>query len=113
MSREQDKNISATGKGLKAMQLYDHIAIIYLIISTIIAVATTIHDKRAAERFKYRVSENTLMALGALSGCIGMYICMKLIHHKTRKPKFMVGLPVIFVIELAAIAALRIWAAAA
>ena len=91
------------------MQIYDYIAIIYLIIATVIAVCTPVHDKHAAQRSRYRVSENTLMALGALSGCVGMYICMKLIHHKTRKPKFMIGLPVIFIIELVAVAALRVW----
>lgn len=93
------------------MHLIDRIAIIYLIVMTVIAVAVAIHDKRAAERSKFRVPESTLMTLGALSGCVGIYACMKIIHHKTRKPKFMIGLPVIFFIELAAVAAVQVYLA--
>ena len=91
------------------MQIYDYIAIAYLIITNIIAVFITVHDKRAAKRSRYRVPELTLMTVGALSGCIGMYACMKMIHHKTRKPKFMIGLPVIFFIELIIFGGIRAW----
>lgn len=93
------------------MQINDYIFLIYLFIASIVAVAATIHDKNAAGRGKWRVPERTLMTLGTLSGCAAMYCCMKLIHHKTRKPKFMVGLPVIFFLELAAVTALRLYLA--
>lgn len=93
------------------MQIYDYIALIYLFLASAVAVAATIRDKHAAKRSKWRVPERTLMTLGALSGCVAMYACMRIIHHKTRKPKFMVGLPVIFLLELAAAVALRLYLA--
>ncbi len=73
---------------------------IYIIVINIIAVIATVHDKRAALRHKWRVSENTLLMIAILSGCVVMYTAMRIIHHKTKKKKFMIGIPVIFLIEL-------------
>ncbi len=71
----------------------------YLIVINFISVIVTVHDKKAAKKHKRRISEKTLMILAALSGCVCMYITMRIIHHKTKHPKFMIGIPVIFVIE--------------
>lgn len=76
--------------------------ITYFIIINIISVIVTIHDKKAARKHKRRVPEKVLMILAALSGCVCMYITMRIIHHKTKHPKFMVGIPVIFILEAAA-----------
>ncbi len=73
--------------------------IIYFFIMNLIAITTTIRDKLAAVNHRRRVPERTLMLLGTLSSCLGMWITMKAIHHKTRKAKFMIGLPLIFVGE--------------
>ena len=73
---------------------------IYLIIINIIAVIVTIHDKRAAVKGTWRVKENTLLLISALGGSPAMYLTMLLIRHKTRKPKFMVGIPLILIAEL-------------
>lgn len=79
------------------------ILIIYLIIINLIAIIITIHDKNAAKKHKWRVPESTLLSVAALSGCIVMYITMHIIRHKTKKPKFMIGIPVIFITEILAI----------
>lgn len=73
---------------------------IYLIIINLIAVIVTIHDKRAAVKGTWRVKENTLLLISALGGSPAMYLTMLLIRHKTRKPKFMVGIPLILIVEL-------------
>ena len=73
---------------------------IYLIIINLIAVIVTIHDKRAAVKGTWRVKENTLLLISALGGSPAMYLTMLLIRHKTRKPKFMVGIPMILIVEL-------------
>ena len=72
----------------------------YLIIINLIAVIVTIHDKRAAVKGTWRVKENTLLLISALGGSPAMYLTMLLIRHKTRKPKFMVGIPIILIAEL-------------
>lgn len=76
---------------------------IYLAVINIIALIVTVHDKKAAMNGKRRVREMTLMLIAALGGSPVMYLTMLAISHKTRKPKFMVGIPVIFVIELAGV----------
>ena len=72
----------------------------YLIIINLIAVIVTIHDKRAAVKGTWRVKENTLLLISALGGSPAMYLTMLLIRHKTRKPKFMVVIPMILIAEL-------------
>ena len=74
---------------------------VYLIIINLIAIVITAHDKLAAIRQRRRVPEKTLMLISALGGALAMYLTMLVIRHKTRKPLFMIGIPVIFLLELA------------
>lgn len=74
---------------------------VYLIIINLIAIVITAHDKLAAVHHRRRVSEKGLMLISALGGAPAMYLTMLVIRHKTRKPLFMIGIPVIFLLELA------------
>lgn len=56
-------------------------------------------DKWKAKNHRWRVSEAALM-MAAVFGVFGAYGGMHLFHHKTQKPKFYIGVPVIFVVEL-------------
>ena len=73
----------------------------YLIVINIIAIIVTVHDKISAVKHRWRVKELTLMMISALGGAPAMYLTMLIIRHKTRKPLFMIGIPLIFVLELA------------
>lgn len=84
------------------MILFVILIIIYAVIINIYAVFITVHDKHQAKKHKYRVPEATLFATAALSGCIAMYITMRVIHHKTKHKRFMIGIPAIFILECAA-----------
>ncbi|MBQ3264196.1 MAG: DUF1294 domain-containing protein [Ruminococcus sp.] len=79
------------------------ILIVYLIAINLFAVIITVHDKRAAARGHWRVKENTLLLVAALGGSAAMYLTMQLIRHKTRKPKFTVVIPLIFVLQCVAV----------
>ncbi len=83
---------------------------VYIIIISIIAVWITVSDKKAAKRHKWRVPESTLIFISAVGGSVAMYITMKAIHHKTKHPKFMVGIPVIIVLQILTAAALKYFA---
>ena len=61
-------------------------------------------DKWKAKNHRWRVSEAALM-MAAVFGVFGAYGGMHLFHHKTQKPKFYIGVPAIFILEVAAIAA--------
>lgn len=79
------------------------IFIAYLVLINIVSVIVTIIDKRRAKKDQWRIKESTLLLLSAIGGCIGMYITMRLIHHKTRKFKFMIGIPMIFILQILAL----------
>ena len=77
----------------------------YCLLISLIAITATLLDKYRARRHKWRIPEATLLLLSALGGSAAMLITMRLIHHKTRKKKFMIGIPVILILQLAAAAA--------
>ena len=50
-------------------------------------------DKRKAIKQRRRISESTLLALAFLLGAPGVLIAMFVFRHKTRKPLFLVLVP--------------------
>lgn len=84
------------------MPWYVLIILLYLLTVNLVAVILTIYDKKCAQRGRWRVSETTLLSVSAFGGAVGMYITMRRIRYKTQKKKFMLGIPVIFLSELAA-----------
>jgi len=72
----------------------------YLSFISLIAIITTVIDKRAAERNKSRISENALLIISALGGAVAMFVTMIMARHKTKHLKFMVGLPVIVILHV-------------
>ncbi len=78
----------------------------WLPLISLVSVIVTAADKSAARHGRRRVPERTLLLLAALGGAVAMYITMHLIRHKTRKAKFMVGIPAILAAELAVVAAI-------
>lgn len=71
----------------------------YFVLINSISVIVTVSDKIRAEKGKWRIKESTLLILSALGGSLGMYITMKIIRHKTKHLKFMLGIPMIFVLQ--------------
>ena len=63
-------------------------------------------DKRRAKSGQWRIPERVLL-FAALFGAPGALLGMLFFHHKTRKPKFSVGLPIIFFAEAAAFVYLK------
>ena len=69
---------------------------------SVIAAVITIYDKVIAGSGRRRVPEQTLFLLALLGGAAAMYVTMLLIRHKTKHKRFMLGLPLIVAIQLAA-----------
>ena len=57
-------------------------------------------DKAAAQKGTRRTPETTLLALAVLGGSLGGWLGMALFRHKTRKPAFRIGLPLILICHL-------------
>ena len=81
------------------MEIYNFI-LIYLELVNVAAFAAMGLDKYFARRDMRRIPEATLMGLGVIGGSIGGIAGMYFFRHKTRKPRFYVGLPVILVIQV-------------
>ena len=77
--------------------------IVYLISVSLLAIFLTLRDKRAAKRQKWRGKESTLLIVSALGGSIAMLLTMWTIRHKTKHAKFMIGIPVIIALQVAAL----------
>jgi uncharacterized membrane protein YsdA (DUF1294 family) len=83
------------------------VIMIYWILISLCASVVTIADKfRAKRQGARRVPEKTLLLLSALGGSISMLLTMLLIRHKTKHIKFMLGIPLIILIQVALIVAL-------
>ncbi len=72
-----------------------HILAGYLITANIIGFIVCAADKRAAIKHRSRVSERTLFALALLGGALGVWFAMLIFHHKTRKLRFMLFMPLV------------------
>ncbi len=74
--------------------------VLYLILINLVAIIVTAHDKLAAIHHRRRIPERVLLLISAMGGAPAMYLTMLVIRHKTRKPLFMIGIPLIFILEL-------------
>lgn len=76
----------------------------YAAIISLVAIFLTLYDKHAARKGTWRVKERTLLLVSALGGSVAMLATMRKVHHKTKHAKFMVGIPVIIVLQIAVVA---------
>ena len=84
------------------MKQYLPFLVYFLAVSLITALITAI-DKYKAKRGSFRISEATLFILAAIGGALGEYLTMRLIRHKTLHKRFMLGLPLIIILQTVAI----------
>ena len=57
-------------------------------------------DKRRAKKGEWRIKEYTLLMITLLGGGIGTIAGMYTFRHKTKKLKFVIGFPMILIIEV-------------
>lgn len=82
---------------------------IYIILVSIFSIVITIYDKFAAKIGIQRVRESFLFLLSFLGGGVAMLATMLIIRHKTKHLNFMIGIPIIIVVQLVGYVALRIF----
>lgn len=72
----------------------------YLLLINVIAFLLMLVDKYKAKKNLWRIPEATLMGVAAIGGSLGALIGMYLVRHKTRHPKFTVGIPLLLIIQV-------------
>ena len=73
---------------------------VYLLIVNAAGFALMLADKHKARKKLWRVPEATLMGVAVLGGSIGSLLGMYTVRHKTKHPKFTVGIPVILALQI-------------
>lgn len=67
----------------------------YIIFINFAAFILMASDKRRAKKNRGRIPEAALMFFALIGGCLGALLGMLAFRHKTRHPKFYIGLPLI------------------
>jgi len=79
------------------------IGIGYLVIVNLVSFIMFGVDKQKAIHHEWRISEAALMISAAIGGGVGALCGMYVFHHKTKHPKFMIGVPLLLALWIAAI----------
>ena len=77
--------------------------IAYIAVINIIGFAIMGVDKKKAIRGAWRISEASLFMSALIGGSLGCILGMQFFRHKTRHPKFQIGMPVILILQIAAL----------
>ena len=83
--------------------MLEKIVIVYLMVINIIAFIMYGVDKIKAIGKKWRIPEAALIGVAAIGGSLGAFIGMKVWHHKTKKLKFQVLVPLFLIVWIAII----------
>ncbi len=73
----------------------------YLLFVNIFSVFLCFVDKINAKNGNWRISEKMLFIFSLIGGSFAMYLTMRLIRHKTLHKRFMIGLPIIMILQIA------------
>lgn len=80
--------------------MHQYYLLTYLILINAAAFLLMLADKQKARRGAWRIPEATLIGSALLGGSLGAIAGMRLFRHKTRHPKFSVGLPLILAAQI-------------
>ena len=77
----------------------------YIAVISLVSVIVCIYDKKISKKNKVelRIPERNLLILSVLGGSVAMFVTMLLIRHKTKHVKFMLGIPVIIILQAVAV----------
>lgn len=77
--------------------------LIYLCIVNAAGFLLMLLDKLKAKKNLWRIPEATLFTVAAIGGSLGCILGMYTVRHKTKHPKFTIGMPVILAIQIMAV----------
>lgn len=77
--------------------------LVYLFTVNAAGLALMLIDKYKARKNLWRIPEKTLLGVALIGGSLGCILGMRFARHKTKHPKFSIGLPVIFAVQVIAL----------
>ncbi len=91
------------------MNILKYILTLYLVVINIAAFAMMGIDKKRAKKHKWRIPETRLFASALMGGGLGAVTGMYFFRHKTKHWYFVVGMPLIMILNFAIIYAAVIY----
>ena len=76
---------------------------LYLLAVNLLAFIAYGRDKCLARQERFRIPEARLLLYAALGGALGAWLGMRQFHHKTRKLRFRVLVPLFLVLHIASL----------
>ncbi len=76
-----------------------HLLLCYFVLVNTCGFCLICLDKKRAIYHQWRIRENTFLFLAFLGGAGGILLGMLVFHHKTKKQKFVFGIPLIFLLQ--------------
>ena len=85
------------------MNLFEKILLVYIAVISLVSIIVCIYDEKITKKNKVelRIPEKVLLLLSALGGSVAMFITMLIFRHKTKHVKFMLGIPIIMILQAA------------
>lgn len=74
--------------------------VLYLIVVNSVGVLLNLADKYRAKHNLWRIKERSLWLIAILGGAPFSYITMKIIRHKTKHKSFMIGMPILALLDI-------------
>lgn len=74
--------------------------IVYLVLLNASSFVLMLLDKGFAIKHRRRIPESTLFLCCFLGGSVGILLGMAVAHHKIRKAKFYIGVPLILALQV-------------
>ena len=86
------------------------ILLAYVAVISLVSIVVCFYDKKISKLrvVKLRIPEKTLFLWSAAGGSLAMFATMLLMRHKTKHVSFMVGIPLIMILQVALLVAL-VW----
>ena len=77
----------------------------YIILVNLAGFYMMASDKHRARSHRFRIPEASLFAVALIGGSCGAISGMYVFHHKTKHPRFVIGMPVILAAQVVAVLA--------
>ena len=74
--------------------------LLYLLLINALSFALMLADKKKAVKNHWRIPERTLLAIAAIGGSLGAIVAMHMFRHKTKHPRFFIGLPCMLAVHI-------------
>ncbi len=77
------------------------ILLVYLCLINAASLLLMHADKKKAMQKQWRIPERVLLGCAIVGGSLGALLGMRIFRHKTLRPAFSVGIPVLLVVHIA------------